>query len=170
MFDPGVSSTNVDDEWGASAQALGMHAAGGAALPQVRRNSPEEVDYAELDFTLTGQPAAARQQVDSVLDTRPGQVQRASMSQMQGMTPAEADEAERMLMNDGDAQYFGQNFEGLGNSNSNGNNWPTMQGAEFQTGATEYVDVNDDFQAPQRASAARTTMMTPPHKVPSQQY
>ena len=155
QFDPGVSSTNVDD-WGTSTQALNMHAAGRPAqqlAPPQDRNSPENVDYAELDFDLTGRPPVAVQPVQVPNST--GQVQRTSMPQLHGMTPAEAGDAERMLMNEGDAQYFDQNFDGLANSNGNGNNWSTMQGADFEMGATEYADVNGDagFQEPQQATA-----------------
>lgn len=185
-FDPQLSSTNVD-EWGQSTQALHMHAgtavrptqyapspAGAAASPRPtqpapgrpssanargrRSNSPEEVEYADIDFALSGQ------QLPDRVPNVPGRVTRQSLPQMGGLSAQQAANAEQMLMNDGDAQYFDQSFSGLAGHGQPQEQWPTMKGADFAMGATEYLQVNDDpsFAAPQRASAA--------HLVPTQMY
>ena len=78
---------------------------------------------------------------------------------MSGPAPGLANAMEQALLNEGDEEFYGQEFAGLA----------PMETTDFRRGSTEYVDVGGDQEGGQ-VQAAEMHRTTHPHMQPTQSY
>jgi hypothetical protein len=111
-----------------------------------------EVEYAAIDFAATNRT----EQGGSVPTSPTGRAHADVRGSMTGPAPALSNAMEQALLNEGDEEFYGQEFSGLA----------PMEQTDFRRGSTEYVDVGNESAEVSAAEMRRTN----PHMQPTQSY